>query len=354
MDNGGVLVEGSGAVVELTGERIAERTPLVATEFGLTLDGTLLDIRLLLVTCVENVEGVGLSGTSERMHDLVGLEVILTGVNHKGNLKAIGGKPAGDLDVSDGSGIAIGELLLGTLGEIGRILHAVQRHPSAHLLLGLTGEEDSTTLTGTDNELALLEIKLASADGIEDILKEFHGELGVILLVTEGKEFLETCTLTVRQTRETKVGNLAILHLGGNTTLENIVLVLCPSLLNLPSHIVDPAVNSCILHLAVDFLGNGDVAGEALAEFLTANLVLETNAAPILAHGNRAGETNITDLTGEIVLNRSITVAQTLTGKEAVNRNTVGNVCTEKLNLIDGVGSLSTTRLHDNHWIGLI
>ena len=96
------------------------------------------------------------------------------------------------------------------------------------------------------------------------------------------------------------------------------------------------------------------MAGEALAEFLTANLVLETDAAPILAHGNRAGETNITDLTGEVVLNRSITVAQTLTGKEAVNRNTVGNVCAEKLDLIDGVGSLSTTRLHDDHGIGLI
>lgn len=354
MHNCGILVKRRGTVIELSGERIAERAPLIATELGLSLHDALLDVRLLLVTSVENVEGIGLSGTTERVHDLVGLKVILAGVNHKGNLKTVSSEPAGNLQVSDSGSIAIGELLLRTLGEIGRIVDAVERNPTGHLLLSLTGEQDSSTLTGTDNELALLVIELASGQSIELVLKKLHGKLGVVPLVTEGKEFLETCTLAVRQTRETKVGVLAVLHLGGDTTLESVVLVLGPGLLNLPSDVVDPAVNSGVLHLAVNFLGNRDVAGKALTKLTTTDLVLETDTAPILAHGHRAGETDITNLTGEVVLDRSITVAQTLTGKEATSGNTVGDISTEELDLIDGVGSLGTSSLHDNHGIDFV
>ena len=354
VDHCGILVIRSVAVVELAGERIRERTPLITTKLRLAGQSTLLDVRLLLVAGIENVETIGLSGTSIRVHDLVGHEVILGGVNEKLNLKAIGGNPTSDLNIRNSNGVTIGEILLGTLGEIGRILHAVQRHPSGHLLLRLTREQDSSTLTSANNELALLVVKLTGADLIEKVLKETHGELGVVLLVAESKELTEACALTVSQTRETEVGGLTVLHLGGDATLESIVLVLSPGLLNLPSHIVHPAVNSGILHLAVDFLCDGDTTCKPLAELLATDLVLETDAAPILAHGYGAGETDITNLTGEVVLDRSITVAQTLTREEAVNGNTVGDIGTEELDLIDGVDTLGTTRLHNDHRISLI
>ena len=89
MDNCGILVIRSIAVVELASERIRERTPLVTTKFRLAGKGALLDVWLLLVTGIEDVETIGLSRTSVGMHNLVGDSIVLGGVNEKLNLKAI-------------------------------------------------------------------------------------------------------------------------------------------------------------------------------------------------------------------------------------------------------------------------
>ena len=354
MDDCGILVIGRVAVVELPGERIREGTPLVAAKLGLTLDGTLLDIRLLLVGGIEDVEPVGLGGSTQRMHDLVGLDIVLGGVNHDSQLKTVGGDPLRDLKVGDGRGVAVGEVGLGTLGDVGGGVDAVDGHPSAHLLLRLAAEQLGTAFSGPHDELTLAEVNLTGADGVEGVLNKTHGELAVVLLVTEGHLLTEAHTLTVGETGKTEVGVLSVLHLGGDTTVKGVVLVLGPGLLDLPSDVVDPTVNSGVDELAVNLLGDGDMAAQALAELTSTDLVLETDPLPIAAHGDRGGEPHVTNFAGEVVLDRGVSPAETLTGEKTLDRDTTGEMSAEALHLIDGVDTLGLASLGDDNRISLV
>lgn len=354
MDNGGVLIEGCGAVVELSGERVAERSPLVSAELGLTLDDALLHIWLLLIGGIEDVEPVGLGCASERVHDLVGLDIVLGRVDHDGELKAVSAEPLGDLEISDSRGVAVGEVGLGALGDIRRGVDAVDGDPSGHLLLGLPAEQDGAALTCPHDELALLVVDLSGADAVEGVLDKTHGELGVVYLVTGLHLLTETGSLAIRQTGDTEVGVLAVLEAGADAAVKGVVLIVGPCLLDLPCDIVDPAVDSGMDHLAVDLLGDGDMAGEALAELTTSDLVLDTYPLPILTHRDRSGEPDVTNLAAEVILDRSVTPGELLTGEKTLGGDTVSEMRAERLHEINCVGSFSVTGFLDDNRVSLV
>ena len=82
--------------------------------------------------------------------------------------------------------------------------------------------------------------------------------------------------------------------------------------------------------------------------------MLETDTLPVSTHGDRAGEADVTDLAGEVILDRSIAPGETLTGEKAINGNTGGAVGSEELDLVNGIRTLDTTSFLDDHRINLV
>lgn len=354
MCNRGILIIRSVHVVGLTGEGIVERSPLIATPVGFALDNALLYVRLLLVTGIADVHAIGLSSTTERVHDLVGNGVVLAGVKHEGDIESGRGNPTGNHEVLNGDSVSIGESSLRALGDIRRSRRAHNGGPTTHIGLDGLVDETETTLTGADDELTLLEVNLTFAYETESVLKEAEVELVIVLHVTCSLILTETGALFVGKTGKTEVGVFAILKLGGHTTLKSVALILLEGLLKFPGNSKHPPADGLGDLATIDLAGKRNIGSKTLAEFLTTDLVLYTHAGELTTHGYRSAEPDITNLAGEVVLNGSIAPAESLTGQKEICRNTLSAVSTERLNEINIIGSLDTGVLLDDYRIHFI
>lgn len=350
----GILVIRSIHVISLTSERVVERTPLIATPVGFALDNAFLHVRLLLVTGIADVHTIGLSGSTERVHDLVGHSVVLAGVKHESDIESSAGDPTSHLEVLDGNGIAIGESSLRTAGDVGRSRSADNGSPTTHIGLDSLVDKTEATLTGTDDELALLEVNLTLAYETESVLKEAEIELVIILNVTGILILTQTGTLLVGKTGKTEVGVLAIVKLGGNTTLKGVALILLEGLLKFPGNCKHPPADGLSNLTTTNLAGKRNIGGKTLAKFLSTDLVLDTYTGELTTHGDRGAEPDVTNLAGEVVLNGSIAPAEPLTGLQELRRYTLTTVGTERLYEINVVRTFDTGVLLDDKGINLI
>ena len=203
-------------------------------------------------------------------------------------------------------------------------------------------ELNSTTFTSLNDKGSILHIKLSSRQLIESILNKLQGECIVRHSIRYFHLLIETSTHTDNLTRLTNVKVLTI-HVSVRTTkCKNIVLIIIPLLLKLPLYLMHPHVYSILYIATISLTGYRNTKGNLLTKHSTRNLVMNSNGRELISHSHWASKTNITCLTGELPLYRSILYRETLTWKQLIYRNTSSNT-THQLTTIYSISAFIST-----------